>query len=230
MSKPYQAAFENLSQAQVFIASVDCTYSFEEKQNYLQNKIDLLPFHNGDAVGLRVDVCLENTETGETKWIDSTVVHTTCASYRVKELKAVAERKLNTALSDMHMLPKACDRVPSPSLLDREYDKSSKYGRLVMIAAKHHLDGKRSTLPAFVPFVVSDFGELAPAAIDLQEWIVNQYRVRCLRLGRRADGCSTDDLVRNFRHRFKIGVQMAIATGLGAMIQAAGQPWGSIGY
>ena len=148
-------------------------------------------------------------------------MHTTCASYRVKELKAVAERKLNTALSDMHMLPKACDRVPSPSLLDREYDKSSKYGRLVMIAAKQHLDGKRSTLPTFVPFVVSDFGELAPAAIDLQEWIVNQYRVRCLRLGRRADGCSTDDLVRNFRHRFKIGVQMAIATGLGAMIQGS---------
>ena len=56
MSKPYQAAFENLSQAQAFIASVDCTYSFEEKQNYLQNKIQLLPFHNGDAVGLRVDV------------------------------------------------------------------------------------------------------------------------------------------------------------------------------
>ena len=90
--------------------------------------------------------------------------------------------------------------------------------------------GKRSTLPTFVPFVVSDFGELAPAAIDLQEWIVNQYSVRCIKLGRRADGCSTDDLVRSFRHRFKIGVQMAIATGLGAMIQAAGQPWGSIGY
>ena len=72
---------------------------------------------------------------------------------------------------DMHMLPKASDRVPSPSLLDREYDKSSRFGRLVVIAAKHHLDGKRSTLPAFVPFVVSDFGELAPAAIDLQEWM-----------------------------------------------------------
>ena len=61
-SKPYQAVFDKFSQVQAFIASVDCTYSFEKK-NYLQNKIDLLPFHNGDAVGLRVDVCLENTET-----------------------------------------------------------------------------------------------------------------------------------------------------------------------
>ena len=78
-----------------------------------------------------------------------------------------------------------------------------------MIAAKQHLDGKRSTLPAFVPFVVSDFGELAPVAVDLQEWIVNQYRIRCVKLGRRSDGCSTDELVRSFRHRFKIGVQMS---------------------
>ena len=56
MSKPYQQAFSNLSQAQAFISSVDCTYSFEEKQAYIQNKIDLLPFHNGDVAGLRVDV------------------------------------------------------------------------------------------------------------------------------------------------------------------------------
>ena len=83
--------------------------------------------------------------------------------------------------------------------------------------------------PSYLPFVVSDFGELAPAAIDLQEWLVNQFCIRCVKLGRRADGCSTDDLVRQFRHRFKIGIQMAVASGLGAMILAAGQPWGGIG-
>ena len=138
MSKPYQAAFDKLSQAQAFISSVDCTFSFEEKQSYLQNKIDLLPFHNGDVAGLRVDVCLENAETGETKWIDTTVVHTTCASYRAKELKAAAELKLNDAVTEMHMLPRTCDRRPSPTLLEREIEKSNKYGRLVMIAAKQH--------------------------------------------------------------------------------------------
>jgi hypothetical protein len=31
MSKPYQAAFENLSQAQAFISSVDCNLTFEQK-------------------------------------------------------------------------------------------------------------------------------------------------------------------------------------------------------
>ena len=84
-------------------------------------------------------------------------------------------------------------------------------------------------MPSFTPFVVSDFGEIAPSAMDLQEWIVEQFRRRCVKLGRRADGCSTSDLVRQFRHKFKVGIQMAIATGLGSMIQAAGQPWGDLG-
>ena len=107
MSKPYQVAFNSLAQAQAFIASVDCKLSVEEKQIYIQKKIDLLPIHQGEVVGLRVDVCLENLETGETKWVDTTVVHTTCASYRVKELAAIAKRNLTEAVGDMHALPKA---------------------------------------------------------------------------------------------------------------------------
>ena len=137
MSKPYQVAFEKLTQAQAFIASVDCNFTLEEKQIYIQKKIDLLPIHQGELVGLRVDVCLENTETGESKWVDTTVVHTTCASYRVKELSAIAKRNLTAAVAEMHMLPKDWSQDPGPSLLDREAEKSAKYGRLVMIAANN---------------------------------------------------------------------------------------------
>ena len=120
------------------------------------------------------------------------------------------------------MLPRAWEHEPSPTLLGRETEKCSKYGRLV----KQHADGKRSSSPVFAPFVVSDFGELAPAAVELQEWLVNQYRRRCTKLGHRADGCSTNALVQQFRHKLKIGIQTAVAAGLGNMIQAAGQPWG----
>ena len=125
------------------------------------------------------------------------------------------------------MLPKAWAADPGPTLLQRETEKTA---RLLMVAAKQHLDGKRSSLPVFCPFVVSDFGELAPNAVDLQEWLVNQYRQRCIKQSkhsRRSDGCSTEDLVQRFRHKLKIGVQFAVASGLGNMIQAAGQPWGA---
>ncbi len=98
-----------------------------------------------------------------------------------------------------------------------------------MAATKQHTDGKRSSLPKFSPFVVSDFGELSPAATELQEWLVDQYRVKLKKDGRRDDGCSNAELVRQFRHKFKVTVQLAIASGLGAMIQAGGQPWGDLG-
>ena len=97
------------------------------------------------------------------------------------------------------------------------------------MASKQFVDGKRSSRPAFTPFVVSDLGELGPSAIDLQEWIVEQYRRKLVKMGRRNDGCSTADLVRKFRHSFKVAIQLAMASGLGSMIQAAGQPWGDIG-
>ena len=73
---------------------------------------------------------------------------------------------------------------------------------------------------------MSDFGNLAPAAVGLQEWLVDQYRRRCIKLGQRSDGCCLEDLVHQFRHKLKVGIQMAVAVGLGNMIQAAGQPWG----
>ena len=98
-----------------------------------------------------------------------------------------------------------------------------------MVATKQYADAKRASLPKFTPFIVSDFGEISPAATELQEWIVEQYRVRLKKQGRRDDGCSSSELVRQFRHKFKVGIQLAIASGLGAMIQAAGQPWGDLG-
>ena len=228
-SKAYKVAFERLSQAADFIASPQCPMSPEQKQVHIQTQIDLLPIHQGDVTGLRVDICLENPETGETKWIDTSAVHTTCASYQNKELKAIAKRNLSATMSDLHQLPNVLQHDPSPSLLDREALKMEKYSRLVMVARKQHMDGKRNILPSFVPFIVSDFGELSPAATDLQDWLVDQFRKRCAKQGSRADGCSTNDLLRQFKHRLKIGIQLAIASGLGAMIQAAGQPWAGIG-
>ena len=76
-----------------------------------------------------------------------------------------------------------------------------------------------------MPFIVSDCGEVAPIAIELQEYLVDCYKRRCTKEGKRADGCKVLDLVRNFRDRFKLSIQVAIAAGLGGMINAAGQHW-----
>ena len=104
-----------------------------------------------------------------------------------------------------------------------------KYFRLIMVATRQYSDAKRASLPKFTPFLVSDFGEMSPAAVELQEWIVEQFRVRLKKQGRRDDGCSSSELVRQFRHKFKVGIQLGIASGLGAMIQTGGQHWGNLG-
>ena len=66
---------------------------------------------------------------------------------------------------------------------------------------------------------------MAPVATELQEWVVNQYRIKIEQEGKRDDGCKSADLVRSFRNRLRIGIQMAIASGCGEMLCRAGQAW-----
>ena len=155
-------------------------------------------------------------------------MHTTCLSYQDAELKAVVQRNLSAAVAVEHVVPDALLHEPSPTLLNKEKHKIEKYSRLIMVATRQYSDGKRASLPKFTPFLVSDFGEMSPAAVELQEWIVEQFRVRLKKQGRRDDGCSSSELVRQFRHKFKVGIQLGIASGLGAMIQAGGQHWGNL--
>ena len=72
---------------------------------------------------------------------------------------------------------------------------------------------------------MSDYGEIAPMAADLVEWMVQQFRAKCGQDGKRADGVSPLDRVRDYRRRVYAGVQFAVAAGCGEMVCRAGQPW-----
>ncbi len=61
---------------------------------------------------------------------------------------------------------------PSPSLLKREAEKNHKYSRLITVAQKQTKDKKRLHCPSFNSFIVSDYGDVSPAAIELQEWLL----------------------------------------------------------
>jgi hypothetical protein len=228
VDKAYKTSFESLSQAVNLTSSVDCTLSPEQKQILIQTQLDKLPvLAKDDAAGLRIDLSLTDTETGETLWIDVAAVHTSSPSYIQGELKAITKRQLSTAAAELYKLPDVLLGDPSPVLIKRQNEKIEKYSRLLMVAKKQHQERKRTTIPKFVPFVVSDSGELSPAAYEVQEWLVEQYRRKSLKSKDRSDGCTTTELVHRFRHKLKIGVQEAVAAGLGAMILSAGQPWGS---
>jgi len=83
-------------------------------------------------------------------------------------------------------------------------------------------------MPTFVPFVVADTGELGQEAATLIDFLVAKYK-KHVRGKVRTDGLTTKELVSEFRNRLKLSVQFAIASGLGAMVAAAGQPWHGFG-
>jgi hypothetical protein len=141
-------------------------------------------------------------------------------------LKSVGEQINASNIAAAFELPDYLKVKPSPSLLKREAEKNSKYSRLITVAQKQTKEKKRLQCPTFSSFIVSNFGDLSPAAIELQEWLVTAYAKKCEREGSRDDGCNAADMIRCFRQKFKLNVQLAIASGLGAMLLTAGQPFG----
>jgi hypothetical protein len=224
----YREKFNAVMNAIDLVASPSCTMSESAKYSYVQARVDELPVpKHDDATGLRIDVAIENEQTGETKWIDATAVHTGAESYRSKELKALQDRQIAAQLASSLSLPDPlrASENPSPILVERTTAKFEKYSKLLQVAKKQAAEKKRKQAPTFCTFAVSDYGELAPAAADLVEWLTNQFRSKLENEGKRADGCKPLDLVRDFRHRLRIGIQLAIATGCGEMLCRAGRAW-----
>ena len=226
-SKAYQEKFQAIINALEVISSPACTVSAEEKAAYVQTRIDQLPLlKKHELKGLRIDAAIENPVTGETKWADVSITHTSAVSYADAELKAVGHQINSSNIAATFELPDYLKVQPSPSLLKREAEKNFKYSRLITVAQKQTKEKKRLHCPTFTAFIVSDFGDLSPAALELQEWLVTAYAKKCEREGTRADGCNSADLIRSFRQKFKLNVQLAIASGLGGMLLTAGQPFG----
>jgi hypothetical protein len=136
-SRLYQEKFKAVLNALEVVSSPACTISAEEKAAYVQTRIDALPLLKpNDVKGLRIDAAIENPATGETKWVDVSVMHTTAASYVSAELKSVAEKTTSSNIAATFLVPDYLKAKPSPSLLMREAEKNLKYSRLIAVAQK----------------------------------------------------------------------------------------------
>ena len=226
-SRQYLEKFNAVLNSLEVVSSPNCTLSEVEKTAYVQARIDALPIlAKNEVKGLRIDAALENTVTGETMWVDVSVMHTSCPSYASNEVKSVGQKINVSNIAASFELPDFLKSRPSPSLVWKEGEKNHKYSRLITVAQRQTKEKKRLQTPNFSAFIVSDFGDLSPKAIELQEWLVATFAKKCKQEGPRADGCSTDELTRAFRRKFKLNIQLAIAAGLGSMILTAGHPHG----
>ena len=152
------------------------------------------------------------------QWIDVAGVHTTAASYIPRETEIVFKRRLAMAEHLAQKNPRQALKLdPSPTVAEKAKAKAEKYRRMLILARKQLNEGKRAILPSFCSFIVSDFGEISEDGEQLQEWIVSAFRRKCKNEGS-ADGVPIEEKVRRFRRKFKLGIQLALASGLGNMI------------
>ena len=71
---------------------------------------------------------------------------------------------------------------------------------------------------------MSTRGELCPGAAELQEWLVEKYRLRLLLEGPRDDGEALEDLTACFRRELRASLLIAMIRGTSASLNAAGLP------
>ena len=100
-------------------------------------------------------------------------MHTGAHSYQEKELKALRSRQVTAQLAATLSLPDPLKFESSPGLLERVVAKSEKYSRLLQVAKKQAIEKKPKQAPSFLTFAIADYGELAPQAVELQEWLVS---------------------------------------------------------
>jgi hypothetical protein len=116
-----------------------------------------------DARGLRIDLQIENTETRQLLWVDTTCVHSTCKS----RLDAEHKRNQQNIALEAHS-----PKLPGKAAEDQTAQKHSLYAPLVAVAEKQHMDGFRDTVPRFLAVVTTTHGELGSDTFFLQEWLI----------------------------------------------------------
>ena len=71
----------------------------------------------------------------------------------------------------------------------------------------------------------STHGEFCPGTVQLQEWLVGQYRARLRLEGERDDGMGEDELTTAFRCELRAALLVATAKGTAQMLAVAGRPF-----
>ena len=169
-----------------------------------------------DGHGLRLDGTILHPASGKQVWFDVSAVHTTCKTYLKGEVKSTLERRA---------AGKEGAGRQSAALMEAHQDKVDRYSLLEAMVERQVLAGLRTAAPLFLPAVISTHGEFCPGTVQLQEWLVEQFRARLRLEGERADGESEDDLITAFRCELRAALLVATAKGTAEMLAVAGRPF-----
>ena len=163
-----------------------------------------------DGHGLRLDGTILQV------WFDVSAVHTTCKTHLKGEVKATLERRVAGREGASRQ---------SAALMEGYQGKLDRYSLLAAMVERQVLAGLRSAAPLILPVVISTHGEFCPGTVQLQEWLVGQYRARLRLEGERDDGVEEDELTTAFRCELRAALLVATAKGTAEMLAVAGRPF-----
>ena len=165
--------------------------------------------------GLRIDGTIRHPTSCEDIWFDVSAIHTTGPTRIRAEVKLTRQRQA---------AGKDGARMQSAALLRTYNGKLDRYALLSALVERQVVDGLRDAAPRILPVVFSTHGELCPGALQLQEWLVDKYRLRLELEGERDDGRKVAELVAaaDFRHNFHVSLLVAVVQGHADMLTTAG--------
>jgi hypothetical protein len=174
--------------------------------------------------GLRIDVQITETFTGEERWVDATCIHPTCQTriedeFRNTKKIIAAYEEARTKNTNNTKFVKIGYAVK-----DQTGHKHTVYSPLITVANKQVVDGRRRRAPVFLAAATSTLGELGRETVLLQEFLTAAYGRKLAREGPRQDGVPHKRLTAMFRNKFRLKIIMAIAKGLAFQIWSAGLP------
>jgi hypothetical protein len=188
----------------------------EAKLVELDEQLEALRGSVVDGHGLRLDGTILHPASGEQVWFDVSVVHTTCKAHLKGEVNFSRERRVAGGEGAGQK---------SKALMEAYQCKLDRYSLLAAMVQRQILDGLRTAAPLILPVVVSTHGEFCPGTVQLQEWLVQQYRARLRLEGEREDGEKEDDLITSFRCELRAALLVATAKGTAKMLTVAGRPF-----
>jgi hypothetical protein len=174
--------------------------------------------------GLRIDVQITDMHTQKEFWVDTTCIHPTCQTRIRSEMKHTQAKihvRESLRLGEENVIP--VNEIGC-AVRDQTQDKYDTYAPLIDNAKKQANDGMRPSAPTFIAAVASTYGEFGIETTKLQEFLTSAYSRKLAREGDRDDGFSIQVLTADFRNRFKNSINVAVAKGLGRMINTCGWP------
>lgn len=177
--------------------------------------------------GLRIDIAFENAQNPmeRPRWLDITANHTTCPSHDTKSERAVTDETLELVLAGKSR-KSIVKSVTSHALTESARKKTVKYGPLLALAHKQHLEGRRLAAPLFVAGACSTFGEPGADLIQLREWITRVHSQAIAREAEttpRSDGRKANELSAEFRQNLRHAHLIATARGIARSGLSAGR-------